>query len=87
MGENELVKFIQNKLNDYHPKLVRRVEIPKPNGKTRPLGIPCMVDRIAQQSILQILEPICETKFYDKSYGFRPNRSAENAIADVYRLM
>ena len=87
MEEKDFIQYIQTKLHDYHPKKVRRVEIPKPNGKTRPLGIPCIADRIVQQCILQILEPICEAKFYDKSYGFRPNRSAENAIADVERLM
>ncbi|CKE88611.1 group II intron reverse transcriptase maturase [Bacillus paranthracis] len=57
------------------------MEIPKPNGKTRPLGIPSMWDRIAQQCILQVLEPICEANFYKYSYGFRPTKSAENAIS------
>lgn len=87
MQEKEFTEYIRKKLNNYHPKKVRRVEIPKPNGKMRPLGIPCIEDRIIQQCILQILEPICEAKFYEKSYGFRPNRSAENAIAECYRLM
>ena len=83
----QYVKCVQSKLAWYKPKPVRRVEIPKPNGKTRPLGIPTILDRLVQQSILQVLEPICEAKFYDRSNGFRPNRSAENAIAQCYRMV
>jgi retron-type reverse transcriptase len=82
MDREKFVKIIQNKLAHYKPKPVRRVEIPKENGKVRPLGIPSIWDRIVQQSILQVLGPICEAKFNDHSYGFRPNRSAEHAIAD-----
>lgn len=78
----EFVATVQKKLKWYKPKMVKRVDIPKPGSdKKRPLGIPCIWDRIVQQCILQVLEPICEAKFNNNSYGFRPNRSAENAIA------
>ena len=87
MDTNEFVTRIQNKLANYIPKSVRRVEIAKPNGKTRPLGIPCIEDRIIQQCIKQVLEPICEAKFHKHSYGFRPNRSTDHAIARCMSLI
>ncbi|MEG1798441.1 MAG: group II intron reverse transcriptase/maturase [Clostridium sp.] len=78
---DEFIELIQNKLFNYTPKSVRRKEIEKDDGRLRPLGIPCIEDRIIQQCIKQVLEPICEAKFHEHSYGFRPNRNTSHAIA------
>ena len=87
LSEDELVEEIRNKLKNYQPKKVRRKLIEKDNGKLRPLGIPCIIDRIIQQCFKQVLEPIADTKFYKHSYGFRPLRSTHHAMARVQFLI
>ncbi len=77
----ELLESIRN--GKYKPSPVRRVEIPKDNGGVRKLGIPIVIDRIIQQAIAQVLIPIYEPKFSEGSYGYRPHRSAKDAILKV----
>ena len=79
--KEDLISKILNK--QYKPMPVKRVYIPKPNGKQRTLGIPTVVDRVIQQAMLQVLSEIYEPIFSDHSYGFRPNRSAHMAMEEV----
>lgn len=89
VSSEQMVQKVRNISRNYSPRAVRRKDIPKAGSpdKTRPLGIPCIWDRLVQQCILQVLEPICEARFSNNSYGFRPNRCVEHAIAESHRLI
>ena len=82
----KLVQYVRSRLQNYQPQRIRRKEITKLNGGIRPLGIPTIEDRIIQQCIKQILEPICEAKFHPHSYGFRPNRGTLHAYSRAVTL-
>jgi group II intron reverse transcriptase/maturase len=88
MDYDEVIHMVQQALLDYHPTPVRRVWIEKPGKKEkRPLGIASILDRIVQEVVRMVIEPILEAQFFDHSYGFRPMRDATHALARVHYIL
>jgi len=87
LHENTEDLHLELKTGKYEPSPVRCVEIPKPDGSSRPLGIPTVRDRVVQQALVNILQPIFEKDFHPSSYGYRPGRNCQKAIAKAERFM